>query len=123
MAQWLIPDEPNFTNIKVRKQCKDGIQTAHVRKIFSCNIGREENASPCLTISKQALVFTCLQYMSFENTVEKGEIARYEQFFPLSPTMFSAHPENFPPFSSNFSLSSATTFSFEESKICRLGKN
>ena len=29
---------------------------------------------------KQALVFTCLQYKSFENTVEKGEIARSEQF-------------------------------------------
>ena len=29
---------------------------------------------------KQALVFTCLQYKSFENTVGKGEIARYEQF-------------------------------------------
>ena len=35
--------------------------------------------------TKQALVFTCLQYKSFENTVEKGEIARNEQFllFPL----------------------------------------
>ena len=29
---------------------------------------------------KQALVFTCLQYKSFENTVGKGEIARSEQF-------------------------------------------
>ena len=29
-----------------------------------------------LTFSKQALVFTCLLYMSFENNVEKGEIAR-----------------------------------------------
>ena len=34
---------------------------------------------------KQALVFTCLQYKSFENSVGKGEIARDEQFllFPL----------------------------------------
>ena len=34
---------------------------------------------------KQALVFTCLQYKSFENMVEKGENARNEQFllFPL----------------------------------------
>ena len=32
---------------------------------------------------KQALVFTCLQYKSFENTVEKGEIARYKQFLLL----------------------------------------
>ena len=33
-----------------------------------------------LTFPKQALVFTSLQNMSFENTVEKGEIARNEQF-------------------------------------------
>ena len=29
---------------------------------------------------KQALVFTCLQYKSHENTVGKEEIVRYEQF-------------------------------------------
>ena len=29
---------------------------------------------------KQALVFTCLQYKSFEITVGRGEIARNEQF-------------------------------------------
>ena len=33
---------------------------------------------------KEALVFTNLQYMSFENTVEKGEIARNEQFLLFS---------------------------------------
>ena len=32
---------------------------------------------------KQALVFTCLQYKFFENTVEKREIARNEQFLPF----------------------------------------
>ena len=36
---------------------------------------------------KQALVFTCLQYKSFENTVEKGEIASNEQFL-LFPQCF-----------------------------------
>ena len=36
---------------------------------------------------KQALVFMCLQYKSFEITVGKGEIARYEQFL-LSPLCF-----------------------------------
>ena len=35
----------------------------------------------------QALVFTCLQYMSFENTVEKREIAHDEQFL-LFPQCF-----------------------------------
>ena len=32
----------------------------------------------CITLS-QALVFMCLHYKSFENTVGKGEIARNEQ--------------------------------------------
>ena len=35
----------------------------------------------------QARVFTCLQYKSFENTVEKGEIARNKQFL-LSHSVF-----------------------------------
>ena len=34
----------------------------------------------CSTFPKQALIFTCLQYKSVENTVGKGEIARNEQF-------------------------------------------
>ena len=40
-----------------------------------------------LTISQTSLVFTCLQYKPFENTVEKGEIARNEQFL-LFPKCF-----------------------------------
>ena len=36
---------------------------------------------------KQALVFTCLQYKCFENTLRKGEISRYEQFL-LFPQCF-----------------------------------
>ena len=36
---------------------------------------------------KQALLFTCLHLVSFENTVGKGEIARNEQFL-LSPSVF-----------------------------------
>ena len=40
-----------------------------------------------LTFPKQALVFTCLQDKSFENTVEKGEIAQDEQFL-LFPQCF-----------------------------------
>ena len=40
-----------------------------------------------LALSKQALVFTCLQYKSFENTVGKGEIALNEQFL-LFPQCF-----------------------------------
>ena len=33
-----------------------------------------------LPFPKQALVFTCLQYKSVVNTVEKGDILRKEQF-------------------------------------------
>ena len=59
---------------------------------------------------KQTLVFTCLHYKSFENTVGKGEIVRDEQFL-LFPE-FSTHLENFLPFLSNLKLSSANSFSF-----------
>ena len=45
---------------------------------------------------KQALVFACLQYKSFENIVGKGEIARNEQFLLLP--RFSSISENSPPF-------------------------
>ena len=41
----------------------------------------------CLPFPKQALLFTCLQYKSCENTVGKGEIARNEQFL-LYPQRF-----------------------------------
>ena len=66
------------------------------------------------------VVFTCLHYKSFENTVGKGDIARNEQFliFPLFSTLL----ENFLPFSSNLKLSSANSFNLGGSKICRLGK-
>ena len=43
---------------------------------------------------EQALVFTCLQQKSFENTVGKGEIARNEQFL-LFPQRFQAFLRTF----------------------------
>ena len=56
----------------------------------------------------------------FEDTVEKkGEIACNVQFLLFS-TVFSTCLDNFLPFSSNLKLSSANSFSLEESKICRL---
>ena len=69
---------------------------------------------------KQALVFTCLQYKSFENSVEKGEIARKEQFLFFS-TAFSTLSETFPPSSSYFKFLSANSFTLGKSKICHLG--
>ena len=69
---------------------------------------------------KQAMVFMCLKYKSFENTGGKGEIAHNEQFllFPL----FSTRWENFRVSLSNLKLSSAKSLKLEGSKICRLGK-
>ena len=49
----------------------------------------------------------------------KGEIAHNEQFLLFS-TVFSTRLDNFLPFSSNLKLSSANSFSLEESKICCL---
>ena len=71
--------------------------------------------------SKQALVFTFLQYKSFENTMRKGEIAHNEQFL-LFPQCFLPIQKNFLPFSSNSKLSFANSFSLKESKIYHLRK-
>ena len=45
---------------------------------FACHL--EQVLISDLTFPKQALVFTCLQYKTFEKTVGNGEIARNEQF-------------------------------------------
>ena len=55
---------------------KGGFFSRLVKTLPLC--GKEFNLIK--SFPKQALVFTCLQYKSFENTVGKGEIARYEQF-------------------------------------------
>ena len=70
-------------------------------------------------ISTQWHLLTPLGNKPFENTVVKGEIARNEQFL-LFPQCFLPVWINFLPFSSNLKLSSANSFSLEESKICRL---
>ena len=83
-----------------------------------------ENAyKPELTFPfpKQALVFMCLQYKSFENTVGKGEIARNKQFL-LFPQCFVPILKTIC-ISLNLKLSSANSFSLEESKTCCLGKD
>ena len=69
---------------------------------------------------KQALVFTCLMFKSFENTVRKGEIARLA--IPPFPPVFSTYMENFLPFSSHQKLSSANSVTLEDFKFCRFGK-
>ena len=76
-----------------------------------------------LTLSQTNPIFMYLQYKSFENTLSKGEIARYKQISSF-PTVFSFFTcfVNFLPFSSNFKLSYANSFSLEEYKISYLGK-
>ena len=65
--------------------------------------------------TKQALVFTCLQYKSFENTVGKGDIARNEHnvFYPFGElsTIFI-----------KFEIVICKLLSLKESNICGLGK-
>ena len=68
------------------------MQNIH-REPLICTQFTKQNVCPFLylrdvyTFPKQALVFTCPQYKSFENTAGKGEIARNEQFL-LFPQCF-----------------------------------
>ena len=57
---------------------------------------------------------------SFENNVGKGDnlLPTISPFSIGFPTLL----DNSMPFSSNLKLSSANSFTLEESKICRLGK-
>ena len=57
-----------------------------------------------------------------ETMWEKAEIAPNERSL-LFPTFFYTVLESLLPFSTNSELSSAISFSLEESKICRLGKD
>ena len=73
---------------------------------------------------KQALVFTCLQYKSFEK--KKKKLCAKEKLlvtsnFSFSHTVFD-HSKKFLPLSSNLKLSSANSSNLEEFKICLLGK-
>ena len=70
---------------------------------------------------KRTLVFTFLQYKSFENTVGKVEIAHNKQFL-LFPQYFLPVWMNFLPFSSNLKLTPAKSFSLEQSIIYRFWK-
>ena len=71
----------------------------------------------CLTHSQTSPCFC----VSFENNVGKREIACNKQFL-LFLTVFSTLLENFLQFSSYLKLSSANSFSLEESKLWHLRK-
>ena len=77
---------------------------------------------------KLSSMFNPFPYRYFENTVEegentvgKGEIAHNEQII-LFRQCFLTCSVDFLPFPSKFELSSANSFSLEESKIWCLGK-
>ena len=73
------------------------------------------------TFSKQALVFTCLQYKTFENTVEKGEIARNKQFL-LFPTVFSVRLGELSVIFSKFEIVACKLLQFERVENVSFGK-
>ena len=62
-------------------------------------------------------LFSCVCSSSLLKTLlEKEKFACNKQFSPFPK--FSCHLKNFQPFSSNLKLSSAKSFSLDESKIC-----
>ena len=66
-------------------------------------------------------LFLCVCCTSLTKTLEKGEIARDEQFLPFPNSVF--YPlKNFLPCSSNSKLLSANSFRLEESKNLLFGK-
>ena len=70
---------------------------------------------------KQELFFMCLQYMSFENTVEKEEIARNEQYL-LFPHCFLPVTENFSANFIKFEIVVCKLFQFEIVQNLSFGK-
>ena len=77
--------------------------------------GSEDSFYP-LTLSQTSLVFTYLQYKSFENTGRKGEIALNKQFL-LLPQFFLPIWRTFFRFLSSSKLSSANSFSSKGQKF------
>ena len=78
------------------------------------------NYPKILAFPKQALVFMCLQYKSYENTVGKGEIAHNEHFllflhhfYPIKDTIMIL---------STFIISSANAFNLVQSIKLSFGK-
>ena len=62
----------------------------------------------------------CVQHKSFKNTVGKGEIVRNKEFLHF-PQCFPFLWRTFCHFHETLKLWTVNTFSFKESKICRLG--
>ena len=67
-------------------------------------------------------LFLCVSSTSLLKTLWEKVKLLITSNFSFSHSVFSIRLESFPLFSSNLKLSSANSFSLEESKICRLGK-
>ena len=91
--------------------------------LWNKKILRECDVLLCMTVShrcinplEQALVFTCLWYESFENTVGKGEIAHNEQFLIYPQCFLRAYRTlcNFIKFCKRLECVSSTYHAFAE---------
>ena len=116
----------------VRRKCREIVITMMViivlPKLWAFSVGWVQYYPKCVyfvwalnPFPKQALVFTCLQYKSFEKRCGKRRNCSWWAISPF-PTVFSTRLDNFLPFSSNLELLPANSFSLEGSNICRLGK-
>ena len=72
-----------FISVYLKKHDKTDCVSEQFRNETCTEIAILEAGCLLKLFPKQALVFTCMQYKSFENIVGKGEIARNEQFLPF----------------------------------------
>ena len=86
----------------------------------SAQADMDRNFSFFFTLSKTSHFFYVSAVYFFQHCGKRRNCS-YRAVSPF-PTVLSTLFENAPPFPSNSKLSSANSFSLEESKICRLGK-
>ena len=84
-------------------------------------LGYVEHRAVWLTLSQTSPGFNMSAVQDLKTLWEKEKLL-VRSNFSFSPTVFSTFVENFLPFSSNLKLSSAKSFSLEESEVCRLEK-
>ena len=80
----------------------------------------KENAITFLTLSQTSPGFYASAVQLFGKHCEKRRNCSQRAISPF-PTVFSTRFRSFLPLSSDLKLSSANSFSLEESKVCRLG--
>ena len=93
-----------------------------VQSVFISMCDSNSSLVKCLsTLSQTSLGFYVSAVQVFRKHCRKRRNCSQRAISPFH-TLFSTLLENFTPFSSNLKLSSANSFSLEESKICRFGK-